>query len=106
MDLQNNSLTLGKGSYLIWIPWPSSLLETTVPPPCSLNRLKQSIKARLKDFRTYLHFPDGTSGKELPASAEGTRDLVLIPGLGRSPGERHGNPLQRSSPDNHMDRGA
>ena len=34
------------------------------------------------------------------------RDLDLIPGLGRSPGGEHGNPLQYSCLENPMDRGA
>ena len=34
------------------------------------------------------------------------RDLGLIPGLGRSPGGEHGNPLQYSCLENPMDRGA
>ena len=34
--------------------------------------------------------------KNLPASAEDTRDTGLIPELGRSPGEGNGNPLQCS----------
>ena len=33
-------------------------------------------------------------------------DLGLIPGLGRSRGGRHGNPLQYSCLENLMDRGA
>ena len=33
-------------------------------------------------------------------------DLGLIPGSGRSPGERNGNPLQYSCLENPMDRGA
>ena len=33
-------------------------------------------------------------------------DLGLILGLGRSPGGGHGNPLQASSLENPMDRGA
>ena len=33
-------------------------------------------------------------------------DLGLIPGLGRSPGEGHGNPLQYPCLENPMDRGA
>ena len=33
-------------------------------------------------------------------------DLVLIPGLGRSPGEGNGYPLQYSGLENSMDRGA
>ena len=34
--------------------------------------------------------------KNLPASAGDLRDMGSIPGLGRSPGEGHGNPLQYS----------
>ena len=33
-------------------------------------------------------------------------DVSLIPGLGRSPGEGNGNPLQYFSLENPMDRGA
>ena len=43
--------------------------------------------------------------KNLPANAEYARDVGLIPGLGRSPGERDGNPLQYSCLENPMDRG-
>ena len=41
--------------------------------------------------------------KNPPASAVG---LASIPGLGRSPGERNGFPLQYSCLGNSMDRGA
>ena len=44
--------------------------------------------------------------KNLPASAGDIRDVGSIPGSGRSPGERHGNPLQYSCLENPMDRGA
>ena len=44
--------------------------------------------------------------KNLPADTEDMRDVGLIPGLGRSPGEGHGNPLQDSCLENTMDRGA
>ena len=44
--------------------------------------------------------------KNLPANAEDARDVGLIPGSGRSPGERNGNPLQYSCLRNPMDRGA
>ena len=47
--------------------------------------------------------PRWLSGKESPCNA-GETDL--IPGLGRSPGERKGNPLQYSCLENPMDRGA
>ena len=48
-------------------------------------------------------FPGGSDGKE---SACNAGDPSLIPGLGRSPGERNGNPLQYSCLENSMDRGA
>ena len=48
-------------------------------------------------------FPGGSDGK---ASAYNVGDPGLIPGLGRSPGEGNGNPLQYSCLENPMDRGA
>ena len=44
--------------------------------------------------------------KNLPANAGDIRDMGLISGLGRSPGEKHGNPVQYSCLENPMDRGA
>ena len=44
--------------------------------------------------------------KNLPANAGDARDLGLIPGSGRSLGGGNGNPLQYSSLENPMDRGA
>ena len=44
--------------------------------------------------------------KKLPVNAGDLRDMNLIPGSGRSPGEGHGNPLQYSCLENLMDRGA
>ena len=52
-----------------------------------------------------LGFPGGISGKEA-TNAEDLRDTGLIPGLGRSPGGGHGNPLQYSCLENPMERGA
>ena len=44
--------------------------------------------------------------KNLPANAGDMRDTGSIPGLGRSAGEEHGNPLQYSCLENPIDRGA
>ena len=44
--------------------------------------------------------------KNLPANARDTGDARSIPGLGRSPGEGNGNPLEYSRLENPMDRGA
>ena len=49
-----------------------------------------------------LYFPVGSDGK---ASARNAGDPGLIPGLGRSPAEGNGNPLQYSCLENSMDRG-
>ena len=48
----------------------------------------------------FLGFPCGSAGKE-SACSEG--DLGSIPGLGRSPGEGEGYPLQYSGLENSMD---
>ena len=45
-------------------------------------------------------FPGGSTGKE---SACNAGDLGLIPGLGRSPGEGQGCPLQYSGLENSVD---
>ena len=44
--------------------------------------------------------------KNLSAKAEDIRDAVSIPGSGRSPGGRHGNPLQYSYLEKPMGRRA
>ena len=44
--------------------------------------------------------------KNLPANARATGDVGLIPGSGRSSGERNGNLLQNSCLENFMDRRA
>jgi len=48
-------------------------------------------------------FPGGSDDK---ASAHNAQDPGSIPGLGRSPGEGNGNPLQYSCLENPMDEGA
>ena len=44
----------------------------------------------------HMGFPGGASGEEPLASTGDPGDLSSIPGLGRSPGGGHGNPLQYS----------
>ena len=48
-------------------------------------------------------FPGGSDSKEYACNAG---DLGSIPGSGRSPGEGNSNPLQNSSLENSMGRGA
>ena len=57
----------------------------------------------LKKGNSRLDFPGGSDGK---ASAYNAGDPRSILGLGRSPGEGNGYPLQCSCPENPMDGGA
>ena len=50
-------------------------------------------------FFGYAHFPDISVGKE----STNVGDTSSIPGLGRSPGEGKGYPLQYSGLENSMD---
>ena len=62
------------------------------------------IKFILKQDKT--GFPSGSVEKNPPANAGDTGDVGLIPGLGRSPGEKSGNPLWYSCLENSMYSGA
>ena len=79
---------------------------------------KLMIKKKLKVYREGLPFSKFlnklcTSGasqvvlmvKNLAANSGDIRNTGSIPGLGRFPGEWHGNPLQYSCLENLMDRG-
>ena len=76
---------------------------------CQSNHYDPS--AFLPTFRTWfivMHWasPVALVVKNLPANAGDVRGVDLIPGSGRSPGGRNGNPLQSSCLENSMDRGA
>ena len=54
-------------------------------------------------------FPGGGSGKKqnkTPVNAGDLRDVDSVPGSGRFPEGRHGNPLQYFCLENPMERGA
>ena len=51
----------------------------------------------------YGGFPGDTSGKEPACQCKRHKDVGLIPGLGRSSGGGHSNPLQYSCLENPMD---
>ena len=61
------------------------------------------FKIIIKEQKETLGFPGGSDSKE---SAFNVGDPGLISGSGRSPEERHGNPLQYSLLGNPTDRGA
>ena len=69
--------------------------QSTHPPPDTPVRLPAA------NYRQDTAvFPGGSAGKE---SACNAGDLGLIPGLGSSPGERNGYPLQYSGLENSID---
>ena len=62
----------------------------------------ESVRNRVK---AVMGFPSGAVVKNLPASAEDTRDVGSVPGFGRFPGVGNGNPLQYFCLGNPMGRG-
>ena len=78
------------------------LVEIQMPPnsKCSLE-LIMLLSLIFSAFTYYSVFPGGSDGK---VSVYNAGDLGLIPGLGRSPGEGNGNPLQYYCLENPMDR--
>ena len=73
------------------------------PLPWLHNLLEWLIGLRETLLLVYYGLSKLLSGKESTSNAE---DVDLIPGIGRSPGEGHGNLLQDSCLGNPMDRGA
>ena len=60
----------------------------------------------LRSLSSPWNFPGKRRSSVGKESACNAGDLGLIPGLGRSPGEGNGNPLQYSCLENPMDGGA
>ena len=68
-----------------------------------VNRQSWQLESFVSTQQATRRFPGGSSGKE---SATNVGDMGLIPGSGRPPGGRNGNPLQYSCLENLMDREA
>ena len=75
--------------------------------PTTYNRQDEYVASRNLAYSTSSKrvFFGGTVVKNLSANAGDSGDAGLIPGSGRSPGERKGNPFQYSCLQNPMDRG-
>ena len=54
-----------------------------------------------QEAMSFVGFPGVTRIKNPPANAGDIRDMGSVPGLGRSPGEGHGNPLHYSCLGRH-----
>ena len=81
----------------------SSTLAREIPRMAEPGRLQSRGSQRVTTEILLRGFPGGSDGKESACSAG---DPGSIPGLGRSPGEGNGNPLQYSCLENSMDKGA
>ena len=87
----------------MYLLWTSLVAQMVKNPPAMqepwLNSWDWKIPWRRDRLPTpvFLGFPGGSDGNESICNAG---DLGLIPGLGRSPGGGHGNPLQYSDLEN------
>ena len=84
-----------EGTGRFWLNRLNRILAKTVQ--CRYKHRSSKIETQLKNS---VGFPCGSAGKESVCNAE---DLGLIPGLGKSPGEGKGYPLQYSGLENSMD---
>ena len=88
----------GEGiGYPLQNSWASLVAQLVKNLPAMQETLVQRDRLPTPEF---LGFPGGSAGKESICN-EG--DLGLIPGLGRSPGEGEGYPLQHSGLENSRD---
>jgi len=85
------SMGFSRQEYWSGVPLPSLYVTLSVCIICSIAQILKASQVELKNP---------------PVNAEDIGDTGLIPGLERSPGEGHGNPLQCSCLKNPMDREA
>ena len=88
--------------YLACLPGLQRYLKFSLAIP--YGKCQQSIFKRA--YMINGGFPGGSVGKESACNAGDAGDKGSIPGLGRSSGRGHGNPLQYSCLENAMNRGA
>ena len=89
-------LLRSKRLLISWLQSPSAVV---LEP----KKIKSLIISIIYPSICHEGFPGGSEGK---ASACNAGDLGSVPGLGRSPGEGNGNPLEYSCLENPRDRGA
>ena len=103
----------------LFMAWVQSWLGTQILQAMQHNQKKKRKNKEKKKYThthntncelAYTHMDVRNSQvamvvKNVPASAGDLRDTGPIPGWVRCPGRGHGNPLQYSCLENHMDRG-
>ena len=99
-------------SHHVPVSGPSLLLAGAAPPCRSECRRGwpfpplKGLGSLRRDVLKEGGFPDGSAVKNLLADAGDSGDVLLIPGLGKSPAVGDGRPLQYSCLENSVDRGA
>ena len=85
--------------------FPFTQFSALMSPPQVISPISSilALFLFLSMYHSLMGFPGGSVVKNPPANAG---DAGLISGLGRSPGEGNGNPLQYSCLENPMDKGA
>ena len=86
-----------QANILEWVAFPFSKGSSQTRDQTQVS----CIAGRFSTVRVKSH-----GGSEVKASASNAGDQGSIPGLGSSPGEGNGNPLQYSCLENPMDGGA
>ena len=88
--------------------WNFTLLKILSESTILISVFPLGFSSYIVTFHSWYRWeiPGGALVKNLPANAGDTRDLGLIPGLGRSLEVENGNPFQYSCLGNSMDRGA
>ena len=91
----------------VWAPWGHALLFTAVYTQtgsiCAMDECNVNLRTTAPRALYVMCFPGGSDSKEATCSAG---DPGSIPGLGGSPGEGNGYPLQYSFLENSVDTGA
>ena len=110
MYCQHLSISFAQPALIFWTDgvfsphlhiYKTSLVAQTVK---RLSTMQETwVPSLVRELRSLMDFPGGSDGK---ASVYNAGDLGSSPGLGRSPAEGNGNPLQNYCLENPMDRGA
>jgi len=89
----------------VWVQDSVLLRNVLLSPDAAIHRIA-ALDSKLHTGKHQVWLPWWLSSKESSCNAGAAGDSGLIPGLGRSLGGGHGNPLEQSCLENPMDRGA
>ena len=109
----NTSFFLGFFNWRVWgysayssrsVVGICELYISTFNWSCIKNIQEQNLNLPYTNNLPYTSFPGDSDGKKSACNAGAVGDMSSVPGLGRSPGEGNGYPLQYPCLRNSMDR--